>query len=170
VQPILLPRGYSTQTATTGAPPEQLVRNGQRPLAADVGHELGEGDAGGLVVLGADSAAEGADEDEPPATKRLWVSRIILRQAAAASGRAKQACGVATIGWQLPVSLTVYDAPAGNALGDVEAGRAYAVVAQAHSGAWMQLDVEGSGLVWAEAAAWGEHAIVRPAVLPDVTP
>jgi hypothetical protein len=70
----------------------------------------------------------------------------------------------------LPVALTVYDAPGGAVLGDVEAGRGYAVVAQAHGGAWLQLEVAGSGRVWAEASAWGSEPIVRPAVVEDLTP
>jgi hypothetical protein len=76
----------------------------------------------------------------------------------------------APAGPTLPVTLTVYAAPAGTALGEVEAGRGYAVVAQAHGGAWLQLEVAGSGRVWVEASAWGSYPIVRPAVVVDLTP
>jgi hypothetical protein len=44
-------------------------------------------------------------------------------------------------------ACVAYDAPGGNAIGAIEQGRAYSVVAR--SGAdWLQLDVDGSGLVW----------------------
>lgn len=69
----------------------------------------------------------------------------------------------------LPVALIAYDAPAGRRLGDLSAGLAYTVLAQAEGGAWLQLDA-GSGPVWVEAAAWGEAPIVRAAALADLTP
>src|SRR6266545_3265911 len=47
-------------------------------------------------------------------------------------------------------TVVAYDAPSGNVLGAIEQGRAYRVVAR--SGAsWLQLDVDGSGLVWVQA-------------------
>lgn len=43
-------------------------------------------------------------------------------------------------------AIVAYDAPNGGALGALEAGRAYSLVAI--SDAWQQIDIEGSGLVW----------------------
>lgn len=69
----------------------------------------------------------------------------------------------------LPVALVAYAAPGGVGLGALPAGVPYAVLAQAHAGAWLQIDA-GSGPVWVEAAAWGGAPVVRPAALQDLTP
>lgn len=48
---------------------------------------------------------------------------------------------------RLPRAVVAYDAPGGRVLGAVDSGRAYQVLAR--SGLeWMQLDVNGSGLIW----------------------
>lgn len=47
-------------------------------------------------------------------------------------------------------AIIAYDAPDGNAIGGIEPGRTYTVVARSGIG-WLQLDVDGSGLVWTPA-------------------
>lgn len=69
----------------------------------------------------------------------------------------------------LPVALVAYEEPGGRQLGELAAGRAYTVLAQAHGGAWLQIDA-GSGPVWVEVSSWGQAAVVRPAALADLTP
>lgn len=103
---------------------------------------------------------------------------LTLRQPAEAGARSRAqlaaptpplAVPTAATGPVLPVRLIAYDAPGGAALGDLQAGWPYAVIAQAHGGAWLQIDA-GSGPVWVEASAWGEAPIVRAAALADLTP
>jgi hypothetical protein len=47
-------------------------------------------------------------------------------------------------------SVVAYDAPGGAVLGAVEAGRGYELAGRA--GAWVQVDVAGSGMVWLRAS------------------
>ena len=52
----------------------------------------------------------------------------------------------------LQAAITVYGAPDDGALiGPVEAGRPFTPLAQTSDGAWLQLDIVGSGAVWARA-------------------
>lgn len=98
--------------------------------------------------------------------------RLVATPAAAAPPAPTPPLAVPTAapaGPTLPVTLAAYDAPAGRQLGELRAGLAYTVLAQAQAGAWLQLDA-GSGPVWVEAAAWGASPVVRPAALADLTP
>lgn len=65
----------------------------------------------------------------------------------------------------LPAGLVAYDAPGGAALGLLPGGVSYRVLAQAHGGAWLQVEA-GHGPVWIEA----QSGMLRPAALADLTP
>jgi len=68
-------------------------------------------------------------------------------------------------------ALVAYDAPDGQALGAIEAGRAYQVLAS-YGASWLQADVTGSGVVWLRAAdllgAPGGLIDLRPTDAPRV--
>lgn len=68
-------------------------------------------------------------------------------------------------------ALVAYDAPDGQALGAIEAGRAYQVLAS-YGASWLQADVTGSGVVWLRAAdllgAPGGLVDLRPTDAPRV--
>jgi hypothetical protein len=68
-------------------------------------------------------------------------------------------------------ALVAYDAPDGQALGAIEAGRAYQVLAS-YGAAWLQADVAGSGVVWLRAAdllgAPGGLVDLRPTDAPRI--
>jgi hypothetical protein len=59
---------------------------------------------------------------------------------------------VAEVG--LPHAIVAYDSPGGAVIGPIEAGRGYLAVAR-YGTDWVQLDVDGSGLIWTEAAPIG---------------
>ena len=63
-------------------------------------------------------------------------------------------------------AIIAYDAPGGNAIGGIEPGRQYTVVARAGID-WLQLDVAGSGLVWTQI---DQVDGVDVAALPDLAP
>lgn len=71
----------------------------------------------------------------------------------------------------LPVAVIAYDAPAGSPIGALEPGRPYRPVARAGAD-WMQLEVNGSGLLWVRAADLGPLAADPPDTtpLPDAFP
>ena len=62
-------------------------------------------------------------------------------------------------------AVVAYDAPNGNVLGAIDAGRAYQVLAR-YGADWLQADVVGSGVVWLRSA----DVLDLPAGLADVQP
>lgn len=70
---------------------------------------------------------------------------------------------------QLPGGLAravvAYDAPNGNVIGAIEAGRAYQVLAR-YGVDWLQADVTGSGVVWLKA----DQVLDLPSNLADLAP
>lgn len=62
-------------------------------------------------------------------------------------------------------ALVAYDAPDGQALGAIEAGRTYQVLAS-YGASWLQADVTGSGVVWLRAA----DLLGAPGGLVDLQP
>jgi len=62
-------------------------------------------------------------------------------------------------------AVVAYDAPAGNAIGAIEQGRAYTVLAR-YGADWLQADVTDSGLVWLKA----DQVLDLPADLTDLQP
>jgi hypothetical protein len=64
-----------------------------------------------------------------------------------------------------PRALVAYDAPDGRALGAIEQGRTYQVLAS-YGTAWLQANVTGSGVVWFKAA----DLLGMPAGLVDLQP
>lgn len=62
-------------------------------------------------------------------------------------------------------ALVAYDAPDGQALGAIEAGRSYQVLAS-YGASWLQADVTGSGVVWLRAA----DLLGMPGGLVDLQP
>lgn len=77
---------------------------------------------------------------------------------------------VAAIGANvLPRAVTAWAAPDGAVLGAIEAGRPYRAVAS-FGAAWLQVEVEGSGVVWLRVAELygGEVADLAPVPAPQV--
>ena len=62
-------------------------------------------------------------------------------------------------------AVVAYDAPAGNVLGAIEAGRTYALLAR-YGAEWLQADVAGSGVVWLKA----DQVLDLPPGLADLEP
>jgi hypothetical protein len=62
-------------------------------------------------------------------------------------------------------AVVAYDAPNGSAIGAIESGRTYSVVARWGSD-WLQADVAGSGVVWLKA----DQVLDLPAGLADLEP
>lgn len=62
-------------------------------------------------------------------------------------------------------AVVAYDAPDGTALGAIEQGRAYAVLAR-YGADWLQADVTGSGVVWLKA----DQVLDLPFGLADLQP
>jgi hypothetical protein len=62
-------------------------------------------------------------------------------------------------------AVVAYDSPNGSALGAIEQGRAYAVLARWGSD-WLQADVVGSGVVWLKA----DQVLDLPSGLADLQP
>jgi hypothetical protein len=62
-------------------------------------------------------------------------------------------------------AVVAYDSPNGNALGAIEQGRAYAVLAR-YGADWLQADVRGSGVVWLQTA----DVFDLPSDLADLAP
>jgi len=71
-----------------------------------------------------------------------------------------------TGGPRLPRASVAYAAPGGAVLGALEPGRGYRPVAR-YGANWVQIDAEGSGLVWIDAGAAG---VPVSASLPDLAP
>lgn len=74
----------------------------------------------------------------------------------------------ATPAAELTRAIVVFDVPNGTPVGALEPGRAYTLIGE--QGDWRQLDVPGSGKVWARAWEIDGEAPPEPTVLPTAAP
>lgn len=126
-----------------------LLRFTARPPTTNVDH-MAALPTPALVVVIATEAARPPAPSSPPARSAAQV---------ASNGAANS----------MPRAVVAYDAPNGNPLGAIEGGRSFVVVAS-YGGAWLQIDVDGSGRVWVRATElYGRDVVdLIPPSAPEV--
>lgn len=97
---------------------------------------------------------------------RAVVPAALTASAAATAAPAPAATPTATPPAELARAIVVFDAPGGAPIGALEPGRRYVLLDEA--GGWRQLDVPGSGEVWAR--AWEMDGAAPPTATPQPTP
>ena len=70
---------------------------------------------------------------------------------------------------RLERAVTAYDAPAGTALGAIEPGRAYEIVAR-YGNDWVQIEAQDSGFVWIKSVEADVYWASIPNIEPTATP
>lgn len=143
------------------APAPQPAPSVEPAAAAQPGPRRRGGDAPtpiGALRPGAGDPAPAA-QPEPPVADTPPAATL----AAGASG-APAPAPPAT----LTRAIVVFDAPDGAPVGALEPGRGYSLVEE--RGGWRQLDVPGSGVVWARAWEMDGQAPPSPAPLPTMAP